>query len=629
MLDNHRVMEFREKVETIIEPMIVKLKAKLAPIPTLAGLNHYQLLIHTVQTDKSKVPDGFFFKWRYFWALLLSKPFSGARVDDRSETEFQSIDKLIEEIFDVYGFGAIYEPGRTRGSEEEFLTRLGLGLKIREPDVLGFLEQIQRWAFRRFQPFNDTYFVPNFGLRFEDIMGWFEDLIWKCQARLDAMVDDLASIYADMERTRAEFVKGQIDIEAARQKSAALEIGERIEANAQQGARMHLFSKEELQGGIPDTAFSALTNQFGIRPGEVDPGYVFPHQDNPLEYRTFVALPDETFYFLDPANAYRIAAKTFERDIVANELLHDRYLRNRDRETERWVTANMRKVFPSAAIYPNYFLEKGSQERDLLVQEGKTVILIECKNTRIRPFKGTGVDLLNFQRDFKHSVQFGYGQALGVKRRILESDETTFFDEKGNSYFSVNRGDIEKIYIICVTITPRGPFGTDLSYELEKSESEPFPLAVGLFDLDTICKHINNPEQFIGYLKERENLHGRVRTGDELNYAGYYLKFGNLEFEDHAFITDDFSGIFDRKWYKAKGIEVEEPKDPPVVTSMIRKGNSITIEHSSGEKEVLKAPSWMAGSGTGKSSIKMKGSERNKPCPCGSGRKLKNCCGIS
>jgi uncharacterized protein YecA (UPF0149 family) len=62
---------------------------------------------------------------------------------------------------------------------------------------------------------------------------------------------------------------------------------------------------------------------------------------------------------------------------------------------------------------------------------------------------------------------------------------------------------------------------------------------------------------------------------------------------------------------------------------MIRKGNSITIEHSSGEKEVLKAPSWMAGSGTGKSSIKMKGSERNKPCPCGSGRKLKNCCGIS
>lgn len=629
MLDNQGVMEFREKVETVIEPMIIKLKAKLAPLPTLAGLNHYQLLIHTVQTDKSKVPDGFFSKWRYFWALLLSKPFSGAPANDRSEAEFQSIDKLIEEIFDVYAFGAIYEPGRTRRSEEEFLTRLGLGLKVREPDVLGFPEQIQRWAFRRFQPFNDTYFVPNFGLRFEDIMGWFEELIGKCQARVDALVDDLASICVDLEPTRTEFVKGHIDIEATRQMSVALKIGERFELNAQRGARAHLFSKQEIQGGIPESAYSALTKQFGIRPGEVNPGYVFPHQDNPLEYKTFVALPDGTFYFLDPASAYRIAAKTFERDIVASDLLHDRYLRNRDRETEIWVTANMRKVFPSAAIYPNYYLERGSQEKDLFVQGSNTVILIECKNARIRAFRGTAVDLLNFQRDFKHSVQFGYEQAIQVKQRILESDETIFFDKKGNPYFSVKEAEVENIYILCVTITPRGPFGTDLSYELKKPESEPFPLAISLFDLDTICKHINKPEQFIGYLRGREHLHGRVRTGDELNYAGYYLKFGNLEFGDHTFIADDFSGIFDRRWYKEKGIEVEEPSNPPVVTSMIRQGKSITIDHSTGEKEVLKVPPWMAGNETGKPSIKMKGSQRNKPCSCGSGRKLKNCCGIS
>ena len=62
---------------------------------------------------------------------------------------------------------------------------------------------------------------------------------------------------------------------------------------------------------------------------------------------------------------------------------------------------------------PQLLSRKGSQEKDLFVQEGNTVILIECKNTRIRSFKGTGVDLLNFQRDFKHSVQFGYDQALG------------------------------------------------------------------------------------------------------------------------------------------------------------------------------------------------------------------------
>ena len=93
----------------------------------------------------------------------------------------------------------------------------------------------------------------------------------------------------------------------------------------------------------------------------------------------------------------------------------------------------------------------------------------------------------------------------------------------------------------------RGPLGTDLSYELKKPDEERFPLATNLFDFDTICKHFNRPEQFIRYLELRERLHGRVRTGDELNYAGYFLKYGNQNFNDNTLVTDDFSGIFDRR----------------------------------------------------------------------------------
>jgi hypothetical protein len=621
-------MEFREKIETVIEPLIIQLKAKLASLPTFAVLNHYQMRIHAVQVDKSNVPDGFFFKWRYVWALHLSNPFSEAELEDDSKNLFNSIDKLIEEIFNVYMFGAVQEPGRSRGSEEEFLTRLGLALKVREPDILGFPEQMRSWALTRLQPFNDSYFLPTFGLRFEEIMTWLDSLIGTSESRLNAWVADLVSIMSDVKPLQAEFASGRLDVESARNKGAELKISERLDSNGRQSERIQVFSVHEVRMGLAPSVVEKLAQHFGIRPGEVAPQYGFPHDENPLEYKTFVTLPGDTLYFLDPANVYRVVAKTFEKDILANDLLRDRYLRNRDRETERLVTENMRKVFPSAAIYPNYYFEKGSHEKDLFVQEGNTVILIECKNSRVRTFKGTAVDLLNFQRDFKHSVQFGYEQAIDVKRRILESEEVTFFDEKGNPYFSVKRSEVENIYILCVTINPRGPFGTDLSYELEKSESEPFPLAVSLFDLDTICKHINKPEQFIGYLHARERLHGRVHTGDELNYAGYFLQRGNLELADHTFIGDDFSGIFDRRWYKEKGVEVEEPSNPPVATSMIRKGNRVIIEHSTGRKEVLKVPPWMIENATGKPPIKMKGSERNKRCPCGSGRKLKNCCGI-
>jgi len=628
MLDNNGVMEFREKIETVIEPLVIQLKAKLASLPTFAVLDHYQTRIHTAQPDKSNVPDGFLIKWRYVWALHLSNPFSEAEVKDDSKNLFDSIDKLIEDIFDVYMFGAVQEPGRFRGSEEEFLTRLGLALKVREPHILGFPEQMRSWALTRLQPFNDSYFLPIFGLRVEEVMTWLDGLINAFRSKLKAWVADLACIMSDVKPLQAEFASGKLGVQAARSRSAELKISERLDRNGRQGERIDIFSIDEVRMGLALPIAEKLTKHFGIRPGEITPKYMFPHDDNPLEYKTFVILPGDTVYFLDPANAYRVAAKTFEKDILANDLLRDRYLRNRDRETERFVTENMRKVFPSAAIYPNYYLEKGSHEKDLFVQEGNTVTLVECKNSRLRAFKGTAVDLLNFQSDFKHSVQFGYEQESEVKRRILESEETTFFDEKGNPYFSIKRSEVEKIYILCVTMTPRGPFGTDLSYELKKSESEPFPLAVNLFDLDTICKYLNKPGQFVGYLQARERMHGRVQTGDELNYAGYFLEYGNLELAEGTYIDDDFSGIFDRSWYKERGVEVEEPNNPPVATSVIRKGNRVVIEHSTGGKEVLKVPPWMIESATGKPPIKMKGSERNKPCPCGSGLKLKNCCGI-
>ncbi len=297
--------------------------------------------------------------------------------------------------------------------------------------------------------------------------------------------------------------------------------------------------------------------------------------------------------------------------------------------TERCVIRSLKEVFPTAEFYPNYYLEKGKGEKDLFVRHGDTVILVESKNTKVRPFKGTGADLLNFRSDFKNSIQFGYEQALAVKRRIVGSDEATFFDQRGRSYFSVKRAEVRRYYIICVTITPRGPFGTDLSYELKKPVDEPYPLAVNIFDFGTICKCLNKPEQFVDYLDARKRLHGRVLTGDELNFAGYFFKYGNLEVQDGTMLTDDFSGVFDRAWLKEKGIEVAEPDEPPSMTTITRHGNRVTIEGPTGHKEVLKVPEQWIGSAAGRPPIRMRGPERNMPCPCGSGRKLKYCCGIT
>lgn len=117
-------MQFREKIETATLPLIVELRQKLALLPTVAVLNHYQMQHHLSQFGTSKFPDGFWAKWRFIWALLLSSKFSEARASERDDEQaFTSINALTEKIFDLYSFGTLYEPGRSPGSEKEYLTR--------------------------------------------------------------------------------------------------------------------------------------------------------------------------------------------------------------------------------------------------------------------------------------------------------------------------------------------------------------------------------------------------------------------------------------------------------------------------------------------------------------------------
>lgn len=619
-------MQFRQKIEAAIVPLLAEVRRELADIRTLDVLNHYQFRIDLVGTNKGKLPDGFWAKGRYASALLLSRKFVEISSTE-SVAALGRIDELIEQIYDIYTIGAVHERGGNPGSEKEFLARLGLALRVREPDALGFPEQFKAWAISRFPPFNERYFVPAFGLTFEEALSWVENLSKVVEDRLNAVADGLRLILEDLDPVRAQLESGTLDHEAARERAQQLGFGERFEANACEGEAIHIFSYEQIRRNLSEFSAKRLLTAFGINPGEVPAYFQFPHDVNPLDQKLFVNLPDGNFYFFDPASAERVIAKAFEIGILGDEKLRQSFLKNRDRSTERLVLEAATKCFPRAEIYHNYYLQKGSHEKDLMVVSGKAIVIIECKNTRVRPFRGAVDDLLKFENDFANAVQFGYDQAIEVKRLLLANDATTFYHEDGSEYFSLQKSEIQRIFIVCITSTTRGPLGTNLSYELKKDADEPFPLSLGLFDFQTICNHFTSDKLF-EYLTARENLHGLATTGDELNFAGYFLKFGHLNLQKGEFLTDDFSSFFDRKWYRERGIPVEEPPDKPVSTGVRRKGNRVYVEHSTGKTEMIPLPSWVIENTVGKSPIRMKGSDRNKRCPCGSGLKFKHCCGV-
>ena len=620
-------MQFRQKIEIAVLSMLSDLGRELATARTLDVLNHYQFRINFAGPNKDKLPDGFWAKGRYVSALSLRNTLLDAPSPTSGAT-FDRVNDLAEKIYDVYSLGAIYEPGSNPGSEKEFLARLGLGLRVREPEALGFPEQFRAWATARFPAFNDRYFVPTFGLTFEQISSWLEGLLRLIEDRLNGVVDGLRPIMEDLNAIRVQIESGALNPDAARERAEQLRFAERFEANAREGEAAHILSYDQTKQKVPESSANRLLTTFGITPGEVPAGFQFPHDTNPLDRKFFVNLPDRRFYFFDPASAERVMARVFEIAILGDEKLRQSFLRNRDRATERSVADAATKLFPGARIYPNYYVQKGSHEKDLMIVYGENLIIVECKNTRVRAFQGAADDLLKFESDFENAVQFGYDQAIEVKSRILANEETIFYDENGREYFSLRREQVKHVFIVCITPTTRGPLGTNLSYELKKDEDEPFPLSLGRLDFQTICTNFS-ADQLIEYLKAREKLHGLATTGDELNFAGYFLKFGHLNLRKGEFLMDDFSSIFDRRWYRERGVRVEEPPDSPVSMSMRRKGNRVYVEHASGKKEVIPLPPWVIEKTVGKSPIRMKGSDRNKRCPCGSGLKLKHCCGVA
>ena len=199
---------------------------------------------------------------------------------------------------------------------------------------------------------------------------------------------------------QAAFLDGSLDVANLQKKSEELKIEERMRRNAEQIERAHLFSEEELRCGIAQASIGALTALLSIRHGEVPAGFTFPTKIIPSNSRRSWLCPPGPAGFLTPRVRIELSGRRLSESFCRGDSIRDRYLKSRDKSTERWVTERIRKLFPGSDVYPNYYIEKGSHEKDIFVRFGDTIILFECKNSRIRHFKGAGDDLLKFEEDF-------------------------------------------------------------------------------------------------------------------------------------------------------------------------------------------------------------------------------------
>jgi hypothetical protein len=172
-----------------------------------------------------------------------------------------------------------------------------------------------------------------------------------------------------------------------------------------------------------------------------------------------------------------------------------------------------------------------------------------------------------------------------------------------------------------VTRDSYGPLATDLALLLEKNVGEPYPWAVNVLDLEALCEAWQylkwDRAQLLEYLRVRVQLHGKAFSDDELDYVGYFIHHGGLETAlsapaDRLFLNHTYSGIFDEIHYHLR--YGTPPPDlgtkPPVMTDLRRSlalGRPVLVTGDPIERKARVG--------------------RNAPCPCGSGKKFKKCCG--
>jgi hypothetical protein len=165
------------------------------------------------------------------------------------------------------------------------------------------------------------------------------------------------------------------------------------------------------------------------------------------------------------------------------------------------------------------------------------------------------------QKDFQGAVQDAYEQGLISRQKILNRTAKCF-DEDGKEIQLSE--EIDEVYIMGIT-TENFPSLTHQSHVmLDKKEEEPFPIFSTIFDLELMAHYLNDPYDFLYYIKQRTSLMDYFKADEEMVFLGYHLdqKLWKIPNIDLVAIDSKFGQLIDRNYYPLRaGLEISDKGD--------------------------------------------------------------------
>lgn len=267
----------------------------------------------------------------------------------------------------------------------------------------------------------------------------------------------------------------------------------------------------------------------------------------PITFSVFEAVYESPYYWMLDDKKY-----------------HTKLSDHRGKVGEEITFELLKNVFGSSRVFKSVRIEskKGHDDTDIdvLCILGSKALCVQVKSKKLTQLSRKG-NFEQLQKDFKGAVQDAYNQGKICRERILENS-ATFYNSDGIKIKLSE--DIEEVYLLGVTTENYPTLTHQTAILLDKEGSSPHPLFLTIFDLELVLFYLNNPYDFLYYIRQRIKLMDYFIADEEIHFLAYHLINKLWKDSKANFIQIDTSlgQLIDRNYYPFKlGIETSSKND--------------------------------------------------------------------
>jgi hypothetical protein len=294
-----------------------------------------------------------------------------------------------------------------------------------------------------------------------------------------------------------------------------------FEAMCRAGLSVFCFEERDLQQF--GTAVKPFLTAFSLTPGAANAKLQLPGQYNELQSKPIVRLPDGR-YFLPIG--FNLSEAIYEGPFYwmnADPAYSGRALLNRGHFAELKTAELLTNVFGAKNVYTDVEVtgRKGHTitDIDVLAIIGNKAVIAQVKSKRLTELARLG-DEKRLMADFELAVQDAYDQGVLCRKALIDRKNKLFV----NGIELHPSEAIDDAYILCVTVDYYPAVTHQVDVYLKKTSSDPFPVALSIFDLDVIAFYLPDPFEFAYYLRQRTALADYFKADSEMTLLGRHLR---------------------------------------------------------------------------------------------------------